>query len=60
MEDGLWTPSIESGLLAGTYRERLLKEGRIQEKILTMEDLKNCTNIWFVNSVRKWVKVKLI
>ncbi|BDH59957.1 aminodeoxychorismate synthase, component I [Lysinibacillus sp. PLM2] len=60
MADGLWTPPIESGLLAGTYRERLLKEGRIKEKILTIEDLKNCTNIWFVNSVRKWVKVKLI
>lgn len=56
----LYTPPIQSGLLAGTYRETLLKEGKIQEKLLTLSDLKHCSQIWFINSVRKWVKVELI
>ncbi len=55
----LWTPPIESGLLAGTFRERLLKEGKIRERTLTKNDLNRCTNIWLINSVRKWVNVQL-
>ena len=60
IDEGLWTPPISSGLLAGTYRERLIQTGRIQEKVLTFADLKKSTKIWFINSVRKWVEVKLI
>ncbi|HWL24118.1 MAG TPA: aminodeoxychorismate synthase component I [Ureibacillus sp.] len=56
----LWTPPIQSGLLSGTYRESLLKEGRISERILTLSDLEKCTNIWFINSVRKWLPVQII
>ena len=36
----LWTPPINSGLLAGTYRERLLKEGTIHEKVTNDDRLK--------------------
>lgn len=58
--DGVrWTPPIDSGLLAGTFREKLLNEGKIHEKILTLDDLQTCTQIWFINSVRKWVKVEI-
>jgi para-aminobenzoate synthetase / 4-amino-4-deoxychorismate lyase len=53
----LWTPPIESGLLAGTYRDVLLKTGEIKEKILTKSDLKKATRVWFINSVRKWKEV---
>ena len=60
-KDGkLYTPPIRSGLLGGTFREKLLKEGKIHEKVLTLCDLENCTEIWFINSVRKWIKVNLI
>ena len=55
-----FTPPVKSGLLAGTYREELLEEGKIQEKELTVADLKYCQKIWFINSVRKWVDVELI
>ncbi|TKC19152.1 aminodeoxychorismate synthase component I [Robertmurraya kyonggiensis] len=54
-----YTPPISSGLLGGTYRQRLLAEGEIQEKVLKVEDLRNCTIIWFINSVRKWLEVEL-
>jgi para-aminobenzoate synthetase / 4-amino-4-deoxychorismate lyase len=56
----LWTPPVQSGLLAGTFRERLLQSGDIQEKVLTLLDLKKSTKIWFINSVRKWVEVTLV
>lgn len=56
----LYTPPVECGLLAGTFREHLLKEGKIKERTLTKSDLKICTNIWLINSVRKWVEVQLV
>jgi para-aminobenzoate synthetase / 4-amino-4-deoxychorismate lyase len=56
----LWTPPIDAGILAGTFRQRLITEGKIQVRTLTKDDLKSCTNIWLINSVRKWVKVQLI
>lgn len=55
----LYTPPVESGLLPGTYREKLLQRGKIEERTIYIEDLKRSTNIWLINSVRKWVKVKL-
>lgn len=55
-----WTPPVSSGLLAGTFRDRLIHKGEIQEKTLTHSDLKKATRVWFINSVRKWKEVDLI
>lgn len=55
----LWTPPVQSGLLAGTFRSKLIAAGEIREKILTISDLKKCERIWFINSVRRWVEVQL-
>jgi len=60
INDLKWTPPISSGLLAGTFRESLLKNGEIREKLLTVEDLEKCTKVWFINSVRKWFEVEFI
>ena len=54
------TPPIDSGLLAGSYREMLLATGKIHEKVLTIEDVKTSHKIWFINSIRKWVEVQLV
>jgi len=52
-EDGvLYTPPVACGLLAGTYREQLLREGRIREKVIHIEDLDVCENLYLLNSVR--------
>lgn len=56
----LWTPPINSGLLAGTYRERLIKEETIHEKVLTITDLRKSKKVWFINSVRKWLEVQIV
>lgn len=55
----LWTPPVSTGLLAGTYRGFLLEEGTINEKELHLTDLESATRIWLINSVRKWVEVRL-
>ncbi|MGG5254092.1 aminodeoxychorismate synthase component I [Neobacillus sp. SM06] len=60
LDGELWTPPIQSGLLAGTFREMLLETGEIQEKTITVSDLQKCCKIWFINSVRKWVEVQLL
>ncbi|MCT2535966.1 aminodeoxychorismate synthase component I [Aquibacillus koreensis] len=54
-----FTPPIESGLLSGTYRQYLLDHDVIKEKIIKKEEVKHYDRIWFINSVRGWVEVKL-
>jgi para-aminobenzoate synthetase / 4-amino-4-deoxychorismate lyase len=52
--DGQWyTPPIECGLLAGTFRAWLLEQGLIQERIIQVKELANCSRVFLVNSVRQ-------
>ena len=50
----LLTPPIESGLLGGTFRAYLLEQQKIQEAVITLDELQNCEAIYVINSVRKW------
>jgi len=50
----LTTPPVSSGLLPGTYREYLLSRGVLTERVLTIDDLRNCSQIYLINAVRKW------
>jgi para-aminobenzoate synthetase/4-amino-4-deoxychorismate lyase len=59
IENDYFTPPVDSGLLAGTYRAWLLDTGRIHERILRVTDLKLCSNIYLINSVRKWQEASL-
>ncbi|MGB2630037.1 MAG: aminodeoxychorismate synthase component I [Candidatus Omnitrophota bacterium] len=56
-----WTPAVSSGLLAGVYREHLLRIRKIplKEKVLRMEDLLKADDIFLINSVRKMVPAEL-
>ena len=54
----LVTPPVECGLLAGTFRDLLLKEGKIEEGIILVDDLIAADKLFLVNSVRKWMPVK--
>lgn len=54
-----WTPPVEVGLLAGTYRAELLQQRAIQERTLVLADLWSASRIWLINSVRGWVLVEL-
>ncbi len=59
LEGRRYTPYLESGLLAGTFRADLLDRKEIVERVLTSRDLKRASRIWLINSVRGWVPVLL-
>lgn len=55
----LFTPPVSSGLLPGTFREQLLAEGKIKERVITIQELLNAQEFFLINSVRKWIRVYL-
>nr|MBP7046004.1 aminotransferase class IV [Chloroflexota bacterium] len=60
LDGALWTPPVSCGLLAGTLREEMLAHGRIHEKILTKEDLRQAAQIYLINSVRGWRRGQIL
>lgn len=59
MAGKVFTPPLECGLLAGTFRAHLLETGRVQERRMLTSELANCTQVFRVNSVRGWQAVHL-
>jgi len=57
INDKLYTPPISCGLLPGTFRAHLLETGQVEERIVRVEELKDCSQVFLVNSVRKWQTV---
>jgi para-aminobenzoate synthetase/4-amino-4-deoxychorismate lyase len=55
-----WTPPLSCGLLPGTYRARLLAEGKIHERVLPLSVLDKCDELVFINSVRGWRRAQLV
>jgi len=53
IEEQWYTPPIECGLLAGTFRAWLLDQGIIQERIIRVKELANCSRVFLINSVRQ-------
>lgn len=59
-KDGhFFTPPIGCGLLAGTLRQQLLDQQKIEEKIILKDELHEYDAIWFINGVRGWLAVEL-
>ena len=58
--DELFTPPVESGLLAGTFRNELLAEGKIEERVITIEELQEAKEFFLINSVRRWMNVHFV
>ena len=60
-KDGrFFTPQLESGLLAGTFRQQLLDNGRIEERLIHKDSLGEWDAVWFINSVRGWVEIDIV
>jgi para-aminobenzoate synthetase / 4-amino-4-deoxychorismate lyase len=53
------TPPIECGLLPGTFRARLIREGKLIERVLLPGDLREADAIFRINGVQKWTPVTL-
>jgi len=52
-----FTPPIKLGILNGCYRQYLFDEKLCEEKLLTIDDLKNADKVFVCNSVRKKIMV---
>jgi para-aminobenzoate synthetase / 4-amino-4-deoxychorismate lyase len=55
IDNELFTPAVSCGLLAGTFRDQLLAEGKIKERVITIEELKAAKHFFLINSVRRWM-----
>jgi para-aminobenzoate synthetase/4-amino-4-deoxychorismate lyase len=55
-----WTPRREAGLLAGVGRARWLREGRIRETRLTVDDLARATRLAWFNALRGWLSASSV
>ena len=53
------TPPIASGLLPGTLRAHLLDEGKIREKVITVQELIDAADCYLLNSVRGFHPVSI-
>lgn len=59
--DGRWvTPPLACGLLDGIGRAHWLREGRLVEAVVRVEDLPRATGLAFVNSLRGWIDAELV
>lgn len=58
-EGKYYTPPLSCGLLPGTYRQHLLDQAKIKEKVIKLTDIATVDKIWLINSVRGWVEVLL-
>jgi para-aminobenzoate synthetase/4-amino-4-deoxychorismate lyase len=53
LDGELYTPPVRCGLLAGTFRARLIEQDKVREKVIRLKDLARSPHIYLVNSVRK-------
>jgi para-aminobenzoate synthetase/4-amino-4-deoxychorismate lyase len=53
------TPPVSSGILPGTFREELISTNMCVERVITVADLRSADRIFFGNSLRGLVPVRL-
>jgi para-aminobenzoate synthetase/4-amino-4-deoxychorismate lyase len=53
------TPPVECGLLPGTFRAQLLDDHVIEEGVITIDQIREASSLWLVNSVREWRAAQL-
>jgi para-aminobenzoate synthetase/4-amino-4-deoxychorismate lyase len=59
--EGRWlTPPREAGLLPGTFREVLVREGSLEVRPITVEELRAAEGIALVSSLRGWREAVLV
>jgi len=58
IDDQLVTPPLICGLLPGTMRAALLRDGTIKERIITREELADAAEFFLINSLRGWMRAE--
>jgi len=60
LDGSLFTPPASCGLLPGTYRKWLLRNGKIRERVIYPADLRLCSRIFLANSLRGLWEIQVI
>ena len=55
----LFTPPIACGLLPGVFRNHLLVQRKIKERVITIDEFQNAREFFLINSVRKWMRASI-
>jgi para-aminobenzoate synthetase/4-amino-4-deoxychorismate lyase len=58
LDGRLVTPSLGQGLLPGVFRRSLIEQRVIEERDVTLEQLRRADRLFLVNSVRGWMTLK--
>ncbi len=59
--DGRWViPPLRCGMLDGIGRAHCLREGRLVEAVVRVDDLRRASGLAFVNSLRGWLAAVLV
>ncbi len=59
--DGRWViPPLRCGMLNGIGRAHCLREGRLVEAVVRVDDLRRASGLAFVNSLRGWLDAVLV
>ena len=59
--DGRWiTPPVEDGLLPGVLRQRLVDDGTLVERSISVPEIRAAQGLALINSVRGWVPAALL
>jgi para-aminobenzoate synthetase/4-amino-4-deoxychorismate lyase len=56
----LYTPPVDCGLLAGTYRDWLLRSGQVRERAIHVSELDSVDELQLINSVRGFYPAELV
>ena len=59
IDGNLCTPTVDSGLLAGTYRQWMIDQGKLIERKLYLNDLYSAAKIYLCNGLRGMWEVSL-
>ncbi|MCE3038317.1 bifunctional chorismate-binding protein/class IV aminotransferase [Helicobacter anatolicus] len=53
-----YTPMLDSGILNGVMRQKMIKKGELKEKKLTLEDVRSAEKIFCINALRGMIEVR--
>ena len=53
LDGKLYTPPVQCGLLAGTFRACLIEQDKVRERVIRLKDFATSPHIYLINSVRK-------
>ena len=56
----IFTPKVEDGLLDGIIRKRIIEEFKVQERSISLEELKESDEVILTNSLMGAMSVKKI